>query len=213
MSNQGLSIFDNEPEDSGDEPTQVIPRGESGKSGAEQSPAGPKSATKVAEKPAPATAARPSGAESPTRQTPAAQPKPAAPTGQPAAKTPGQPGQPPTQQPNRPAVQPARQPPGQSVQPPELPTVRRGGYDTGAVDRFVRTTTAEKAGLVASLTEAQSRLKSLQSEVEVLRTKVDENENPTYAGLGGRASEMLRLAEEQAARGPRRGQRPGSADP
>ena len=54
MSNQGLSIFDNEPEDSGDEPTQVIPRGESGKSGAEQSAAGPKSATKVAEKPAPA---------------------------------------------------------------------------------------------------------------------------------------------------------------
>ena len=52
MSNQGLSIFDNEPEDSGDEPTQVIPRGENGKSGAEKSPAGPKSAIKVAEKPA-----------------------------------------------------------------------------------------------------------------------------------------------------------------
>ena len=33
MSNQGLSIFDNEPEDSGDEVTQVIPRGDQGKSG------------------------------------------------------------------------------------------------------------------------------------------------------------------------------------
>jgi hypothetical protein len=54
MSNQGLSIFDNEPEDSGDEVTQVIPRGDQGKSGAEQSSARPKSAIRVAEKPAPA---------------------------------------------------------------------------------------------------------------------------------------------------------------
>ncbi len=90
-----------------------------------------------------------------------------------------------------PAAQPAKL--------PSLPTVRRGGYDTDAVDRFLRTTTAEKVGLSASLTEAQSRLRSLQAEVDALRTKVDENENPTYAGLGGRASEMLRLAEEQAA--------------
>ncbi len=42
-------------------------------------------------------------------------------------------------------------------------------------------------------------MKSLGAEVESLRVKVDENENPTYAGLGGKASEMLRLAEEQSA--------------
>ena len=76
--------------------------------------------------------------------------------------------------------------------------MRRGGYDTAAVDKHLRTLTAEKAGLAASLTEAQARLKALGSEVESLRTKVDENENPTYAGLGGKASEILRLAEEQA---------------
>ena len=77
--------------------------------------------------------------------------------------------------------------------------MRRGGYDTSAVDKHLRTLTAEKAGLTASLTEAQARLKSLQSEVESLRTEIDENENPTYAGLGSKANEMLRLAEEQAA--------------
>src|SRR5918995_1475328 len=120
MSNQGLSIFDNEPEDSGDEVTQVIPRGDQGKSGAEQSSAGPKSAIKVAEKPAPAPA-RPANAESETRQTPAAQPKPAAPAAQPADRAPNRPPAQPT-----PPAQPLRQP----TQPPSLPTVRRGGYDT-----------------------------------------------------------------------------------
>jgi cell division septum initiation protein DivIVA len=84
------------------------------------------------------------------------------------------------------------------AQPPTLPTVRRGGYDTAAVDSYLRTASAERAGLAASLTEAQSRLQSLHAEVEALRTKVEENEHPTYAGLGGKASEMLRLAEEQA---------------
>src|SRR5687767_4051592 len=118
MSNQGLSIFDNEPEDSGDEPTQVIARGENGKSGAEQSPAGQKSATKVAEKPAPASAPSTS-AESPTRQTPAARPRPAAPSGPPEAKSPAQPSGP---TPNRQPAQPAKQPSGPSVQPPQLPT-------------------------------------------------------------------------------------------
>ena len=57
----------------------------------------------------------------------------------------------------------------------------------------------EKAGLTASLNQAQQRIKSLQGEVDSLRTTVEENQNPTYAGLGGKASEMLRLAEEQAA--------------
>src|SRR4051812_49178892 len=127
MSNQGLSIFDNEPEESGDEVTQVIPRGDQGKSGAEQSPAGPKSATKVAEKPAPAQA-RPANAESQTRQTPAAQPKPAAPAAQAADRTPNRTPAQSTQ--STQAAQPLRQP----TQPPSLPTVRRGGYDTDAVD-------------------------------------------------------------------------------
>ncbi|RZL62501.1 MAG: hypothetical protein EOP29_30620, partial [Rhodococcus sp. (in: high G+C Gram-positive bacteria)] len=32
-----------------------------------------------------------------------------------------------------------------------LPVVRKGGYDIDAVDRHLRTTSAEKAGLIASL--------------------------------------------------------------
>ena len=74
MSNQGLSIFDNEPEDSGDEVTQVIPRGDQGKSGAEQPQARPKSAVRVAEKPAPAPAAP---KPAPARPKPAPAPNPA----------------------------------------------------------------------------------------------------------------------------------------
>ncbi|MGZ4446145.1 MAG: hypothetical protein ACXVEC_05715, partial [Nocardioides sp.] len=79
-----------------------------------------------------------------------------------------------------------------------LPLVRRGGYDKDAVDRHLRTTAAEKAGLLASLQEAQGKLKVLEAQVSGLRERLAENEKPSYAGLGGKASEMLRLAEEQA---------------
>ncbi|MCX6397493.1 MAG: hypothetical protein NTV23_13490 [Propionibacteriales bacterium] len=79
-----------------------------------------------------------------------------------------------------------------------LPVVRKGGYDTDAVDRHLRTTSAERAGLIASLNESQDRIRILAAENAQLREKLSENETPSYAGLGGRASEMLRLAEEQA---------------
>ena len=79
-----------------------------------------------------------------------------------------------------------------------FPVVRRGGYDQAAVDRHVHTLAGEKAGLTASLNDAKSRITALEREVSQLRERASETENPTYAGLGGRASEMLRLAEEQA---------------
>jgi len=79
-----------------------------------------------------------------------------------------------------------------------LPLVRRGGYDKDAVDQHLRTVSAERAGLTASLNEAQARLKALETQNNELRQKLTENETPSYAGLGGKASEMLRLAEEQA---------------
>ena len=81
---------------------------------------------------------------------------------------------------------------------PTFPVVRRGGYDTAAVDRQISTLAGEKAGLSASLQETKSKLTALEQELAALREQVSENENPTYAGLGGRASEMLRLAEEQS---------------
>jgi hypothetical protein len=80
-----------------------------------------------------------------------------------------------------------------------LPLVRRGGYDKDAVDRHLRTAAAEKAGLLASLNDAQGKLKVLEAQVSDLRERLSEHEKPSYAGLGGKASELLRLAEEQAA--------------
>src|SRR3954452_15759856 len=89
-------------------------------------------------------------------------------------------------------------PPRSPAGAPDLPLVRRGGYDKDAVDRHLRTVAAEKAGLLASINEAQGKLKVLEAQVSELRQKLAENETPSYAGLGGKASEMLRLAEEQA---------------
>ena len=85
-----------------------------------------------------------------------------------------------------------------SAGPTSFPVVRRGGYDQAAVDRHVSTLAGEKAGLAASLADARSRISALEKEVSGLRQQAQEAENPTYAGLGGRASEMLRLAEEQS---------------
>src|SRR6187549_1533636 len=70
-----------------------------------------------------------------------------------------------------------------------FPVVRRGGYDTAAVDRQMHVLAGERAGLAAGLESARARIAELEKAVR-------ENETPTYAGLGGRASEMLRLAEE-----------------
>ena len=53
---------------------------------------------------------------------------------------------------------------------------------------------------------------ALEQELAALREQVSENDNPTYAGLGGRASEMLRLAEEQSDEVLRAGPRPGRRD-
>src|SRR4051812_13375683 len=79
-----------------------------------------------------------------------------------------------------------------------FPVVRRGGYDPASVDRQMHTLAGEKAGLTAGLNDAKARVAALEKELAALREKVSEHDSPTYAGLGGRASEMLRLAEEQA---------------
>src|SRR3954462_540339 len=80
---------------------------------------------------------------------------------------------------------------------PGFPVVRRG-YDTAAVDRQIQALTREKGSLTADLDEANRRARALETKVASLEEQIRENKNPTYAGLGGRASEMLRLAEEQA---------------
>ncbi|MGH3364649.1 MAG: DivIVA domain-containing protein, partial [Nocardioidaceae bacterium] len=78
-----------------------------------------------------------------------------------------------------------------------FPVVRRG-YDPSAVDRRLHTLAGEKAGLNAGIKEARAKAAKLEKQVSDLRRELSEKEAPSYAGLGGRASEMLRLAEEQA---------------
>ena len=62
MSNQGLSIFDHEPDNGGDEPTQVIPT-----DAVEQASGRQKTAQKLAEKPVEKPAEKPAAAQAPQR--------------------------------------------------------------------------------------------------------------------------------------------------
>lgn len=205
--NDGLSIFDDA---SADEPTQVIPRMPK-EDEATPAPGAPRSSgiddapTQAVAAVPPATShGEPAGrraAPGPARSTPAAKPvtgrfaggtdvgaDAGSAQGSRATGTPGL------------AATPTGAHSGPALPPqlPSLPVVRRGGYDKEAVDHYLRTNAAEKAGLAASLNEAQDRIKRLDAQVADLTRRVSENEQPSYAGLGGRASEMLRLAEEES---------------
>ena len=107
---------------------------------------------------------------------------------------------------SRPAQQPSSgggagtgaRPAAPRAQTPTFPTVRRGGYDATAVDTKVRQLVDETGRLSGALTEAERRVGDLEREIAAAREELAETERPSYAGLGGRASSMLRLAEEEA---------------
>src|SRR5699024_2467459 len=91
------------------------------------------------------------------------------------------------------------------AQSPTFPQIRRGGYDTDAVDAFVRSTRSELESRSKDLDEAQSRAITLQTEltqlrqtVESLQEQVEEAGNPSYKGLGAHAAQLLELAEQEA---------------
>ena len=139
-----------------------------------------------------------------TQVIPVAKPKDEPPAAaKPAAKVPA-----PAAEPTRPIAQqpaPATAPPAAAATPaarpasaPQLPIVRRGGYDPSAVDAYLRQLHSDKAGLGTNLASAERRVAELEDQLRHLRTQVSEQESPSYAGLGGRASAMLRLAEEEA---------------
>ena len=88
-------------------------------------------------------------------------------------------------------------PPAAAGAKPSFPFARRG-YDTSSVDKKISALGGERDQLARSLAEQQGRVASLEAELASLREQASENAAPTYAGLGGKASELLRLAEEQA---------------
>src|SRR5690349_8037663 len=116
----------------------------------------------------------------------------------PAVRPQGRPTPTPQAQPSASTPRPESGPAAGGSGRPSFPVVRRGGYDPASVDRQIHTLAGEKAGLTAGLNEAKSKVAALEKELATLRERVSEQDSPTYAGLGGRASEMLRLAEEQA---------------
>ena len=82
---------------------------------------------------------------------------------------------------------------------PAFPVVRRGGYDPGTVNARVQQLLQANGQGQSALRNAQRRNGDLERQVTDLKAAATpSNEAPTYASLGGRASAMLRLAEEEA---------------
>src|SRR6478672_1125904 len=189
MSDQGLSIFDNEPEadapdDTADaEATQVMPVVKKSEEPAAERTQQQRVVPPA--KPAPAPA-KPPASKPPVSTPTAARPTPG-PVLPPAA-TPAAP-----RTPSGSGSASGSNPGSGSA---HFPVVRRG-YDKDAVDAHVRQLAGERSGLSTSLSEAEKRVADLESKLEQARTELAENQTPSYAGLGGRASAMLRLAEEE----------------
>ena len=78
--------------------------------------------------------------------------------------------------------------------------MRRGGYDPGTVNARVQQLLQANGQGQSALRNAQRRIAELERKVADLKAAATQgNEAPSYASLGGRASAMLRLAEEEAA--------------
>lgn len=79
-----------------------------------------------------------------------------------------------------------------------FPLARRGGYDSDAVDAWVRTQSAEFHRLADGLNATQAENEELRELVEKLKDRVEAVETPTYTGLGNHAAQLLGLAEQEA---------------
>lgn len=79
-----------------------------------------------------------------------------------------------------------------------FPLARRGGYDSDAVDAWVRTQSAEFQRLAEGLHSTQAENENLRDTVEKLKERVETVETPSYAGLGNHAAQLLGLAEQEA---------------
>ncbi|MGL5825040.1 MAG: hypothetical protein ACRCYU_09525, partial [Nocardioides sp.] len=175
MNDRGLSIFDDEPE--GAAATAVT-------TPAERPAAGSKTATVASATPAKTSA--PAAKTTPATNRPAANATAgkAAPATNPLAGA--------TKAASSPAS--SGRPPMPSISAPNFTQVRRGGYDKYEVDTKFKQLSGEKSGLSSSLAASQEQVMALEEQMGALRKQLAENQTPSYAGLGGRASAMLRLA-------------------
>jgi DivIVA domain-containing protein len=74
--------------------------------------------------------------------------------------------------------------------PREFATVMRG-YDRHQVDEHIRQIEAE-------VRQHREQSTTLKRELSEATRQIQEQERPTYSGLGARIEQLLRLAEEQA---------------
>ena len=74
--------------------------------------------------------------------------------------------------------------------PREFATVMRG-YDKHQVDEHIRT-------LEVEVRQHREQAQASRRELSEAHRQIQEQERPTYSGLGARIEQLLRLAEEQA---------------
>ncbi len=79
-----------------------------------------------------------------------------------------------------------------------FPLARRGGYDSDAVDAWVRTQSAELQRTAEALAVSRTENENLRELIEKLKDRVEAVEKPTYTGLGNHAAQLLGLAEQEA---------------
>ena len=72
------------------------------------------------------------------------------------------------------------------------------GYDRQAVDEYVRTLESSVVQSRSHAAELEKQVTGLQDQLQESKLREIDPEDVDYAGLGGRANEILRLAQEQA---------------
>jgi cell division septum initiation protein DivIVA len=72
------------------------------------------------------------------------------------------------------------------------------GYDRQAVDEYVRTLEASVVQSRSHAAELEKQVTGLQDQLQESKLRETDPDDVDYAGLGGRANEILRLAQEQA---------------
>src|SRR5262245_49693179 len=79
-----------------------------------------------------------------------------------------------------------------------FPSSRRG-YDRVAVDEYVRALEQQLSDALTRIDELQSSSGRLLGQLTETKRQLEDAANPSYAGLGDRAAQILRLAQDQAA--------------